>query len=180
MTSSSHATTVYGEEVLASIRYEMQYHALREGIERLEADRLRDSLRRGQLAVPKKLPSLSQFAEGCTAQGSWRAALRDPASAAAMRGLRRRVAELNDPLTAVVPSAWAYKEMNGQAGALKAPTRQQHQTSPKNPFSFDAELLPAARLRELRGALDPPARHAPRKKREPTSLWCSSWEMSAS
>ena len=116
------------EDMLASLRYENMYNALREGVEAQERAFAKTISGQERVATVK-LPPLNEFARGCTATGAWKAALTDPVSAACMRHLRRRVQQLEDPMTCVVPSEWAYREMNNRAGAPKGPRHAQQQTS---------------------------------------------------
>ena len=116
------------EDMLASLRYENMYNALREGVEAQERAFAKTISGQERVATVK-LPPLNEFARGCSATGAWKAALTDPVSAACMRHLRRRVQQLEDPMTCVVPSEWAYREMNNRAGAPKGPRHAQQQTS---------------------------------------------------
>eukprot|EP00966_Prymnesium_polylepis_P262210 6056715-Prymnesium_polylepis.1 len=79
---------------------------------------------------------LTDFAKGVRDDGDgggWRRACRDPAVAAAMRHLRRRVQVLSD-LSAVPESAWAARVLNGRDGRAAPPRQQEFRTSTTHPL----------------------------------------------
>ena len=112
---------------------------------------------------------LAAFAKGVRDDGDgggWRTACRDPAVAAAMRHLRRRVAVLSD-LSTVPESEWAARMMNGRDGRAVPQRQQEFRTSTTHPLAY-SELFPS------------PNREAPSTRQpDSTSLWCSSWGAAA-
>ena len=92
--------------------------------------------------------TLSAFvADFAKRDGAWAAAARDPQCAKALGRLRRRVAELDDPMVAARPSEWAHKIMNGQDGSDQGPRHQLMLTSLANPLTYNAMLKPKPKPR---------------------------------
>ena len=107
------------------------------------------------------------FTNGMSAErGGWARAARDPHSAAAMRHLRRRVEQLRDPHTAMAPSAWATRYLNGRDGRPAPPRQMEFRTSVIHPLYGPEVLRP--RTPRTPAELDP------------TSFWCATWGASAS
>ena len=118
--------------------------------------------------------TLSAFvADFAKRDGAWAAAARDPQCAKALGRLRRRVAELDDPMVAAQPSEWAHKIMNGQDGSDQGPRHQLMLTSLANPLTYNAMLKPKPKPRAAT------RRAAGEAVGEPTSFWNASWGAAA-
>ena len=130
--------------------------------------------RRKAAGLPPKpvTPTLKQVINGQT-ESTWREVLRDPTAALMMRTLRRRVAQLDDPQAAVVPSTFAYHVLNNwpERTAPGPKVNRETQTQPRNPWAWRAELSEAS-AEECRKEA---AKRHPPKEVEGTSLWCPRW-----
>ena len=117
-------------------------------------------------------PTLNQFI-GSQTDSTWREVLRDPTAALMMRTLRRRVAQLDDPQAAIVPSTYAYSVLNNwpERTAPGPKVNRETLTQPRNPMAWRAELS-AASSEECRKEA---AKRHPPKQVEGTSFWCPRW-----
>jgi len=131
---------------------------------------LRAAYRVGAVPLPAPPPpTLGQFAADC----SWRDALKDPVNKQVMRHLRRRIEELDDPMTAVIPSKFATIVLNEWPRRMSK-TRDENpmaKTQPRHPFAWGAELTPGA----VATAREEAKARMPHKPIEGTSLWCKGW-----
>jgi hypothetical protein len=126
-------------------------------------DRTWSQLLRPQARVPIRKPLLA-FCHDQKAKG-WAGVVRDPEAAAALRYLRHRVAQLQQPDRAALPSDWAHSVMNGRDGRLPQPRQREFRTSVIHPLGNAEQLLTRAPMRP----------HG-----DPTSLWCPGWGAIAS
>ena len=108
--------------------------------------------------------NLVTFYDGLREEGGWDSAVRDPQVAQALRHLRRRVAQLQAPETAGVPSDLAFRSLNGRNGRERGPRQAEFRTSIIHPLAY-AELFQS--------------RPAPQQMAEPTSIWYPGWGAAA-
>lgn len=131
---------------------------------------LRHAYKVGAVPLPSPPPpTLNQFAVEC----AWRDALKDPVNAQVMRHLRRRIHELDDPVTAVIPSKFATIVLNEWPRRMRKTKDEnpQTKTQARHPFAWGAELTPAA----VATARAEAKARLPHKPIEGTSLWCEGW-----
>jgi hypothetical protein len=134
---------------------------------------LKWAVHQGFASAGGALPSLGQFATDCSTSGTWREVLKDPEAAAAMRHLRRRVTQLNDPMKAVEPSRFAYAVINNWPERVNPQGIKNRETltQPRNPFNWSAQLTPSA----VANCREEAARRHPPKPVEQTSFWTERW-----
>ncbi|KAL1520336.1 hypothetical protein AB1Y20_021926 [Prymnesium parvum] len=178
-----------GEKGMAAVRQKMWVDQVAENREWEEAIHREDAqsnqhilsrerwLRVEQYRRPRR-GELLRFTEAQKKSGEWKAALKDPEAAAAMRALRRRVAALNDfgappPIAPASTQEWSYRMLNNHQGRCGRPPPERYQqvrTSVENPLAYNEHC---------KGwnpnAIKWPGRTIPFEPYSSTSLWYKSW-----